>query len=178
ATPAFPITWSLGVNSPNPMPAGLKLSSGDVSNNGVTTTVSGVSTVALNNVSVLVQAVDANGQSTEAFMILNSVSSLAITTASLPAGARSVAYSYQLQASGFNSPFTWSTTSTSALAAIGLALNSDGTLSGTPTSVTPTPPAPPLIINITVTDTLGATVSKSFGLLIQAALLSITTSAI
>jgi hypothetical protein len=171
-----PITWSLGVNSPNPMPAGLKLSSGDVSDSGVTTTVSGVTTVALNNVSVLVQAVDANGQSTEAFMILNSVSSLAITTTSLPAGAKSVAYSYQLQASGFNSPFTWSTTSGAALAAIGLALASDGTLSGTLSTTFQAPPAP--LISITVTDTLGATVSTSFGLLIQAALLSITTSAI
>ncbi|MFC1660074.1 putative Ig domain-containing protein [Gemmatimonadota bacterium] len=57
---------------------------------------------------------------------------LAVTTASLPAGFLSVAYSAGLNASGGDGNYTWSLVSGSLPA--GLALASNGTISGTPTA--------------------------------------------
>lgn len=56
---------------------------------------------------------------------------LAITTASLPRGAKGSAYSYTLQATGGNGSFSWSMGSRSL--PDGLTLSADGVISGVPT---------------------------------------------
>jgi hypothetical protein len=54
-----------------------------------------------------------------------------VTTASLPGGTVGVGYTATLDAAGGTTPFTWSLGSGSTLP-VGLALSSDGTISGTP----------------------------------------------
>jgi hypothetical protein len=59
--------------------------------------------------------------------------SLTVTTTSLPNGAQNVLYSQTLQASGGTRPYTWSVTGSLPL---GLALTSDGGITGTPLNAT------------------------------------------
>jgi hypothetical protein len=58
---------------------------------------------------------------------------LAVTTTSLPGGTQGTAYSQTLTAGGGTSPYTWSLASGSTLPA-GLALSSNGIISGTPSA--------------------------------------------
>ena len=80
----------------------------------------------------------------------------------------SVAYSLNLHVSGGTSPFNWTVT-TGTLPA-GLALNSSGQISGTPTT------AGTSNITIQVTDFNGAVVSKAFSLKIDPPLVITTSS--
>src|SRR5580704_4234928 len=81
---------------------------------------------------------------------------LTITTASpLPRAVQGQPYSVALKASGGTSPYSWST---QLLGIAGMALATDGTLSGTPTQ------ALTFIPVITVTDGNGSTSSKSLEL--------------
>ena len=84
------------------------------------------------------------------------VSSLTITTTTLPAARVSAVYSQTLTATGGTSPYTWSVTSGTLPA--GLTLSSSGVISGTPTT------AGSNTISIKVTDSASpvATVTKSF----------------
>jgi hypothetical protein len=59
---------------------------------------------------------------------------LQITTTSLPNGANGVFYSQQLQATGGQPPYNWSLAPASASLPPGLALATDGVISGTPTN--------------------------------------------
>src|SRR5208282_981167 len=177
-TYTLPITWSVAAITPNPLSfnlggtnvSNLSLNNGDSNDAGATATVSGSATANFNNYSVMVQAVDANGQSSFAFMILNSLSTLAIVTSSLPAGVIGTPYSFQLAASGFNPPFTW--TNVGSLPS-GFTISGSGILTNAnPTAAINTP------ITIQVTDNLGATAQKTLQLIVQSSLLAITTSSI
>ncbi len=80
-----------------------------------------------------------------------------ITTASLPAGARTEPYSAALSAAGGKPPYTWSATGLPG----GVSLdNATGALSGTPTAEGTFSPV------LTVTDNAGAHASKSLDVLI------------
>lgn len=168
-----PVSWQIAADTPNALPAGLTLNGGDASNNGVTATVSGATTAVLTNYSVKVQAVDANGQSSLAFMILNSVSGLAVATNALPTGVLNVAYTFTLTANGFNPPFTWTLDGSSPALPSGFSLSSSGVLSGTDISTVYNQH-----IVVKVTDVLGDTATKSLQLIIQSSSLAIATATI
>jgi hypothetical protein len=166
-----PYLWSVTPDSPNPLPAGLYLTA-DVSTSGVTASITGVTTASLTNYPVKVAVVDQVGNSSSATLSLNSVSSLAITTASLPQGIVSATYSTQLAASGFNTPFTWSLDPSSPALPTGFALNSSGLLYGTSSVVYSQ------TIVVRVTDSIGEYTTASFSLSIQASTLAITTTSL
>jgi len=76
----------------------------------------------------------AGTQSSTATLTVQAITPLLITTSTLPAGQVGMAYSATLAVSGGISPYSWSL-ATGTLPA-GLALASNGTLSGTPTATT------------------------------------------
>jgi len=84
------------------------------------------------------------------------VASINITTSSLNAGTVNIPYSAELAASGGTTPYTWTITSGSLPA--GIALSSDGVLSGTPGR------AGTASFTAQVTDSNGSTDSASFTL--------------
>jgi hypothetical protein len=143
-----PYNWSVAPDSPNAMPTGLALFT-STANSGATATVSGETIVALDNYSVKIQVVDSNANVASVFLLLNTYSTLAITTTGLPQATASGNYSTQLAASGINTPFTWSLDSTSPALPTGLTLLSNGLLSGVPTAVGTTN------LVFRVTDTIG-----------------------
>jgi len=73
-------------------------------------------------------------QSSTATLTVQAITQLLITTTTLPAGQVGMGYSTALAASGGVSPYSWSLASGTLPA--GLALASNGTLSGTPTAAT------------------------------------------
>ena len=88
-------------------------------------------------------------------------------TGTLPNGAVGVAYSGTLTSTGGRPPMTWSATNMPA----GLTMNAaTGTLSGTPTV------AGTRFVNVTVTDSLGGTATRSFRVTIGTAPVITTTS--
>ena len=115
-----PYSW---VRTAGVLPAGLALSAAGV--------LSGTPT-ATGTFNFTVQVRDAlSGTATRALSV-NVVAAPAVTTASLPNGALTLAYSQTLAASGGTTPFTWSV-SAGALPG-GLVLSAAGVLSGTPTA--------------------------------------------
>ena len=78
----------------------------------------------------------ANGQQVTGddltFTTASNTSALAVSTGSLPAGTVGTTYSSSMQATGGQSPYTW--TITSGTMALGLTLSSSGVISGTPTT--------------------------------------------
>jgi hypothetical protein len=115
-----PLTWSLAAGS---LPAGLALSSGG--------TVSGTPTVE-GGTTFTARVRDAAGQEdAEQLTIQVDDAPLEIVTAALPGATQGNAYSTTLQARGAEGATTWSLLPGSALAE-GLALSSNGTVSGTP----------------------------------------------
>lgn len=157
-----PYVWSVTPDSPNPLPAGLSLSA-DQSDLGTTATLAGKTTADLLNYTVKIQVVDANGNHAFAFLLLDTDSSLAITTLALPQGTVSGNYSAQLQCSGYNTPFTWSLDPSSPPLSPGMTFSSAGLLSGPPT----TPASLTLVFR--VTDSLGdyATAALPFKALVS-----------
>ncbi|MBI5406211.1 MAG: putative Ig domain-containing protein, partial [Nitrospirae bacterium] len=144
-----PYTWSIIVGS---LPAGLTLNSG-------TGVISGTPTTAGTS-NFTVQVTDINSAVATRSLSITIYVALSITTASLPAGTRTAAYSQTIAASGGKTPYAWSVT-TGALPA-GLALNSaTGQISGTPTAAG--------ISNFTiqVSDANGATDSRAFSITIN-----------
>jgi hypothetical protein len=169
-----PNTWQVTPDSPNPLPTGLTLQA-NAADNGVTAFISGVSTTLLSNYSVKVQTVDHLGSSAQAFIILNSTSSLTITTKALPVGTVTASYSYQLTATGYNTPFTWSETGSLPS---GYSLSSGGLLTGTSGATFNGTPV------FKVTDSLGDTyplapnAQAALNLVVQPSGMSITTASI
>lgn len=97
------------------------------------------------------------------------ISNLAITTASLPNGTVGTPYSApNMAATGGVGSLTWSNGGLPA----GITLSSAGAFGGTPTAATPFPAA--ISVVITVTDSQGATASRSYLLTVSPASLSIT----
>jgi hypothetical protein len=93
-----------------------------------------------------------------------------ITTSSLPNGTVSVAYSQTLAATGGTTPYNWSIAS--GTLPTGLALNTSGVISGTPTTA-----GGPTAVTFRVTDSTSATTTKSLSITINSPP-SITTSSL
>jgi len=122
ASGATPITWSVSAGA---LPTGLTLNA-----NG---TITGTPT-ATGTFTFTARAQNSAGQHTRQFTITIAAAAAvapSITTATLPNGTVGTAYSQTLAATG-TAPITW-TISAGALPA-GLTLNSNGTITGTPTS--------------------------------------------
>ncbi|MDT8069762.1 MAG: putative Ig domain-containing protein [Terriglobia bacterium] len=118
-----PYTWSASTS----MPAGLTLSSAGV----VSGTPTAAGTFGFNAV---VKDSSSPAQSSSAaykLTVTTAAAPLIVATSSLPSGTSGTSYSTTLSASGGMSPYTWS--ATTALPA-GLTLNSNGVLSGTPST--------------------------------------------
>lgn len=150
-----PFTYRLIVGS---LPAGLRLQ-GNV--------ITGTPT-ALGTASFTLEVRDVNNQvGTQAFT-LRVISTLAISTTTLPTGDTGRPYSTQLAATGGNAPLSWSATGTLPP---GLSLSSSGLLSGTPTA------AGSFTFTARVTDALSLTDSRALTVVIQGPPV-ITTSAL
>ena len=115
-----PYTWSVSDGS---LPPGLAL-------DPVTGIVSGTPTSA-GTYSVAIQVTDANAQATSTAYTLK-ITSLSITTATLPKGVVGAAYTKNLAATGGTTPYSWSLISGNLPP--GLALDTSGALTGTPTA--------------------------------------------
>jgi len=139
------LTWSTISGS---LPAGLTL-------NASTGAVTGTPTTGGTS-SFTVQAADAYTTATRALSI--TVTSLTVTTTTLPGGTTGTAYTATLAAAGGTPAYTWSLTSGSLPA--GLTLSSAGVISGTPVQ------AGTFSVGVTVTDSLAATAAAVLGLLV------------
>ena len=148
----LPYTWSV---SSGALPAGLTLSSAG--------TISGTPTAAGTNTFVVQVADKSNPQQTVSQTCTLSVvlSTLAITTNSLPNGTTTVAYSGTLTSSGGNPPVTWSLAAGSSLPP-GLTLLSTGVISGTPSA------AGTYSFTVQATDATPATVSSTLSIKVVA----------
>ena len=158
-----PYNWNISAGT---LPPGLSLSAGGV--------ISGTASTA-GSYSFTAQVTDAaNRTATGAFTIGISTapSPLAITTASLPDGTVSSAYSAAFSASGGTAPYSWGIAS-GALPA-GISLSASGSLSGTPTA------AGTYSFTAQVKDANTQTANKAFSINIASApaALSITTKLI
>jgi hypothetical protein len=120
-----PFTWSVVSGA---LPPGLSLSAFNGQVLG-TPTSAGV-------YSPVFQVSDANTKTARAALSITITGSgngtLKVVTASLPSGTSGVQYSAILQASGGTPPYTW--TQVAGLLPAGLALNSDGTITGVPSA--------------------------------------------
>jgi hypothetical protein len=151
-----PYTWT---NVGGPLPAGLTLSADG--------TLKGTPT-GLGSFVISLQVADnftpANQVSRN--FALAVTKPLVITTLSLPNGIQSADYNQQLQSLGGTAPLTWLVTSGTLPA--GLILTTDGLLQGKPTTVGAQN------LTVTLTDSLGMTVSSTFGLTIDPPLSALT----
>jgi hypothetical protein len=146
---ATPYTWSVSSGS---LPHNLSL-------NASTGVISGTpDTAATSSFTVTVTGTDTLSSSAPLSIAINPA--LSVTTATLPAGALSTAYSQTLAASGGTGARTWSITS-GALPG-GLHLNSStGVISGTPTA------AGAFNFTVLATDNIGAGGSKALSIAVQ-----------
>jgi hypothetical protein len=169
--PNLPVAWQVASDSPHPLPSGLILQA-NPSDQGTTAIISGSLTTVLSGYTVKVHATDAIGNPADATLSLSTTSSLAITTTSLPQGIINVAYSYQLAASGYNTPFTWSVVTSSP--AWPYSLSSSGLITGSTGSA--------YAGNVTfrVTDSLSPadTATATLPLIVSASTLTITTASL
>lgn len=168
-TGTAPYTWSVTPDSPNPLPTGLTLTT-DQSDQGATATLAGTTSQILLYDAVKVQVVDNNGNSAFAFLLLNTYSSLVITTTSLPQATVNGSYSVQLAATGINTPFTWELDPSSPGLPSGMTFSSSGLLSGTPTGNAN------LNLIFRVTDAFGDYTAKPFNFAAISSNLSITSA--
>jgi Putative Ig domain len=155
-----PYAWSVASGA---LPTGLSLST-------TTGVISGTPTAAATNASVSFRVTDsASPAHTQTVVLSLTIAAgstpVAITTASLPAGAVGTAYSATLAANGGTAPYTWSITS-GALPA-GLTLAAAGVISGSPTGAVNASP-----IGFTVSDssTPAQTATVTLNLTIVAAM--------
>ncbi len=140
-----PYTWTVSSGS---LPAGLSLSSGGV--------ISGTPTTGGSS-SFTVQVTDTNSNTaTGNLSITITASPLAIVTASMANVAQNVVVKRWLLASGGSLPYTWTIDSGSLPA--GLALATDGTVSGTPTATGASS------VTVRVTDASSATTTASLSI--------------
>lgn len=166
-----PYKWSVTPDTPDPLPGNFTLTA-DVSTQGITATLAGLTTASLLNDSVKIQVVDANGNSAFVFLLIDTFSSLSIATTALPQATVTGNYAFQLTASGFNPAFTWSMDATSPALPDGLTLTSAGVLQGVPTAVFDT------VLVFRVTDILGDFSTKPLELVSKLSTLLITTTAL
>ena len=149
------------------LPPGLQLNS----TSGViygTPTTAGLSSFAMQ---VSSQAGGGPVLSGYAYLSINvSTPPLTITTSSLPAGAVGTAYSQTLAVTGGTPPYTWRVTSGSLPG--GVALASNGNISGTPTA------AGSFTIQVAVSDSQQGSASGTFTIKINPAALVITTTSL
>jgi hypothetical protein len=150
-----PYTWTISFGT---APAGLTLSSAGVLSGTPTTAGSSTFTVKVTD--------NVGATSTKSFTLVIATAP-SITTASLPAGDVSVAYSQTLAESGGTSPFTWSLSS--GTLPTGLTISAAGVISGTPSA------AGTFSFTVKVADSATGSATKSLSIVINA-LPSITTS--
>jgi len=174
-----PVSWTVTDDSPNPLPSGLQLQA-SVSNSGKSASIIGLYTGApilqASNYQVKVQATDSAGHVTSDTIVLYTLSSLAITTTSLPNGQVNVAYSQQLAATGGGSPtggapvYAWSASDVPV--GFPFSLSSAGVLQGTSTS------SGTWTFTANVADSLAVpdTASQSLTVTVSASNLAITTT--
>ena len=153
-----PYTWSI-VTGSSSLPAGLTLKS-------TTGVISGTSTSA-GTFTFTAQAKDAKNATTTKNLSISIYAPLSITTTALVSGMTGSAYAQTLAAIGGLQPYVWSTMT--GTLPTGLSLNSEGMISGTPTT------AGTSTVTYKVTDANSRTSAKSLGITI-AAPLSITTT--
>jgi hypothetical protein len=156
ASGVAPYRWAIAGN----VPPGLTL-------HNTTGTLSGVPTVT-GAYTFTVQVIDNEGaQATKTFTLAVQTAPLEITTVSLFNGIVGNAYTQVFNATGGRPPYQWSLTGDSG----GLSFDaSTGTLTGTPRSIGSFP------LTIRVTDSIGASTSKSFTLVVEAPRLNILTA--
>ncbi len=140
-------TWSASAN----LPAGLAL-------NASTGVISGTPTATVSP-SVTFTLSDALGDNvaTKALTIAVSAVPTISTSSPLPTGSLTAAYNQTLVGASGTSPYSWSATGLPAWASI----SSGGVISGTPNATGTSN------INVTLTDTAGATVSKTLALTVN-----------
>jgi len=159
-----PVTWSLSTGS---LPAGLSLSAAGVISGTPTATGTSTFTVQLADSSIPQQVVTAT------YSITIVLSTLAITTTTLPQGTVGTAYSASLQYSGGNPPVTWALAAGSGPLPANLSISSAGVITGTPTTAGTYP------ITVQATDTTPASVTQSLTITIVAlAPLTISTTTV
>jgi len=139
-------TWSVSSGS---LPPGLSL-------NASTGAVSGTPTTS-GTFTFTARVTDGTQTATKSLsIVVSSASTVTISTSSLPQGRVGVGYSATLSASGGTAPYSWSMTSGSL--APGLSFSTSGAITGTPTK------QGSFTFTVQVTDSLGATASKTFTL--------------
>jgi len=154
-----PYTWSTSTT----LPAGLSLSA-----SGVLSGTPSEATPSPVEIAVTVTD-DWDASTTASLMLTVDPQPLKITTSSLPNAIVDTAYSRSLTATGGVAPYEWTT---STPLPDGLALSSDGLLSGTPTTAT----TAAVSIEVTVTDDWGVTSTASLALSVLPANLSVITT--
>ncbi len=141
------------------LPAGLSANGSSISG---TPTAPGTSTVT-------VAVTDSSGLSTsQTFTVVIGTGQLQITTASLPAAVSNAAYSFTLLAAGGVPPYTWAVSGLPSP----LTASSAGAISGTagaPGTFT---------VSATVTDSRGATATRTFTLTVGQPALTVTTTSV
>ncbi|MEY4487706.1 MAG: hypothetical protein RIQ79_214, partial [Verrucomicrobiota bacterium] len=156
-----PYTWSV---SSGTLPAGLTLNGAGVLSGTPTTPVASSFTVLVTDSAALT--------ATRAFTHAVPVPALVVTgSATLPDAVLGAAYSQALTGTGGVAPYAWSLASGSTLPA-GLALATDGTLSGTPTA----PGA--YSFTVRLTDAATTTTTQTITLNVAATTLTVTTTAL
>jgi hypothetical protein len=164
-----PFSWSVTTDTPNQLPTGMSFT-GDTSDSGATATLSGLTDQNLLNYAVKIEVIDANGNYAFAFLLLNSFTSLVVTTATpIPQATVGGSYSQQLTEEGGVSPFVWSLDPSSGALPAGLTLSSTGVLSGVPSAQGTT------TFTVRVTDSLGDFATKALTLTAVTSTLAITT---
>ncbi len=164
---AAPYTWSITSGT---LPAGLAL-------NASTGVIAGTPTAAVSNAPLTLQVQDSSStpQTKSVSLTLTILPPPpAISTASLPGGQVSVAYSVTLAASGGTSPYHWSITNGTLPA--GLLLNpATGAITGTPTAAVTNSS---LTFKVTDSGSPAQNSSKTLALTIAPATLAITTTSL
>jgi len=157
--------WSLVSGT---LPAGLSLSA-------TTGVISGTPTTAGTS-NITVQVADSSSPSqvaTTSFSLNIVLSTLAITTTSLPGGTISASYNATLTSSGGNPPVTWSLAAGSVALPAGLGLSAGGVISGTPTTAGTT------MFTVQATDATPASVTQTLSITVVAlAPLTISTTSL
>jgi hypothetical protein len=147
-----PYTWTA-----TGLPTGLKL--------GTTGAISGIPTKA-GNFSVTFVITDATAKTFSSVITMSITNALVVSTSSLAAGITNTSYSATLSGAGGVSPYSWSAIGLPS----GLTISTTGLISGTPTVVSTS------TVTVTLLDSLGYKVSKSFTLQIVDPLVITTTS--
>ena len=155
------------------LPVGLVVTP-NTADQGATAFISGATTETFSNKAVPVTVIDAGGGTVTSSVVMTSAPSVGVTYpvdyASLPQGKVGTAYSIRLTAQSCNNPWTFALNVSSPALPAGFALNSNGTLGGTPVA-----PYNQTII-VDVTDSIGdvATTHLNFQIVSSSLVISTT----